>query len=478
MPRMRALVAIAVVCCAARAHEWPFGGNRDLYNLGLLGGKASDAAAPPPATEAPTGGRRSFSIDRPANDDGPERLRVELLFPEGPLERAGVVPGDEIVGVAGAGFAKGSLAALAKALGNGKVTLLVRPAAGGATRKVKVQVPGAGATHREIATAALDWLAGRQQEDGGFAEALSGKNGAVVATSIAGLAWLGSGAHGDNVRKAADFVIAAVKDLDAEAAMGPSGGANWSQVNWGLAHAAIFLGELHARTPERGVAAALHGIASALVRNQEKSGGWAHGPGGPNALGYVELNIVTGLSLMGLGLAQQSGYEIPADTLARAEAYLQESGGGDGGVGYSTNAGQKGQGNIGRTAASWLGYLALGKKRDPWCAKMGNYVRRNADKVLDGHASLMQHILLAGVAAEAQGGDARKTYWATMERDLVLARAPDGSLQPRPWAESLSMGSNSDVGFGQVWTTAAWAMVLVSERGKTGFPGFPALTGG
>ena len=39
------------------------------------------------------------------------------------------------------------------------------------------------------------------------------------------------------------------------------------------------------------------------------------------------------------------------------------------------------------------------------------------------------------------------------------------------------MKSNSDVSFGQVWTTAAWTVVLVSEPTKDGVVGFPAWTG-
>jgi len=245
------------------------------------------------------------------------------------------------------------------------------------------------------------------------------------------------------------------------------GGANWNQTNWGLAYAAMFLGELHARTPDRAVLDALHFCAKKLVRNQEASGGWAHGPGGRNALGYIELNIVTGLALCGLGVAQQFGFSVPKDCLDRAEAYLRASSGGDGGVGYSTSPGQKGRGNIGRTAGAWIGYLALGRGKSAWGRKMGNYVRRNSDKVLGGHASLMQHIQLAGIAAHAQGK--ARAFWKAMQRDLVLARAPDGSFQPRPWHESLAMGSNTDVSTGEVWTTASWACVLVAPNLKALF---------
>jgi len=106
-----------------------------------------------------------------------------------------------------------------------------------------------------------------------------------------------------------------------------------------------------------------------------------------------------------------------------------------------------------------------------------SYVKRNADQVLGGHASLMQHYLFAGLAATAQGGAAEKCYWATVERDLLLALAPDGSFQPLPWTESLAMGSNSDASFGDVWTTACWCCVLIGDPPKKGIGGLPALLG-
>jgi len=155
---------------------------------------------------------------------------------------------------------------------------------------------------------------------------------------------------------------------------------------------------------------------------------------------------------------------------------LSESGSGDGGVAYSHVSGQRGMGNIGRTAGAWLGFRTLGLRSHPWCRKMRGYVERHVDAVLGGHASLMQHVQLAGVASQAVGKAGRKKYWQTMQRDLVLARAPDGSFQPRPWHETLSMSTNSDVTFGEVWTTASWTVVLACEPDKR-MPGLPAWTG-
>ncbi|MHC5012547.1 MAG: DUF6288 domain-containing protein, partial [Planctomycetota bacterium] len=432
-------------------------------------------------------------------DEGPDALRIELLFPRGPGEAAGLQVGDVIVGVGRSAFQEGSLAPLAEALvraesgrGNGIVRLLVQRAGEERTERVEVQIPDGGraaakptegAGRRAIVDRALAWLAERQLGTGGFPETLSGLNGAVVQTSLAGLAWLaagsdlGGGPYQEHVKRAADFVSRHMGRAGAGGMAMRPGMQGLDQTNWGVAHAAIFLGELQARSPDDDVRQALEEAGRSLADRQEPSGGWAHGPGGPNPLGYTELNIVTGLALCGIGLAQASGWEPPAAVLERAEAYLEASSSGDGGVGYSDSPGQQGMGNIGRTAGAWLGYRTLGLERSDWGRKMGKWTARNVDEVLGGHASLMQHVLLAGVAAHALGKSARKAFWERAERDLVLARAPDGSFQPRPWRESRQMGSNADVTFGEVWTTAAWTIVLACEGDGEERPGLPAWMG-
>ena len=501
------LLALSPGTRAARAEDdpaWPFGGGvrgprmgeLDLYNLGLLGAKARDADREP--VPMPAGGGMRSARALPGGDDGPERLRVVLLYPAGPAAKAGLKVGDTILGVGRAPFKGPALAPLAEALrkaegAQGEVTLLVASAGQTKGRKLAVTIPAGGKAmkkptkgegRRRLIDAGLRWLAERQRGDGGYGETLSGRNGAVVLASCAGLAWLAGGSdlnggpHKENLARVADFVIANLGNRTAMpgGARG-RGGSNWDQTNWGYVHAAIFLGELHARSPEPGIKRALLTCGQQIAERQEQSGGWAHGPGGPNALGYVELNIVTGLALSGLGLARQAGYDVPEEVLAGAERYLRASSGGDGGVGYSSSPGQAGQGNIGRTAVTWLGYETLGLGKSGWGQKMKKWVGRNAGQIFGGHASLMQHILLAGVAAHAQGGKAQKAYWDAAETSLLLARAPDGSFQPRPWHETLSMGSNSDVTFGEVWCTAAWTIVLACLPEAGGRPGLPYWMG-
>ncbi len=484
---------------SAQAQEaWPFGSGsgfekRDLYNLGVLGLKASDEIRGEPKSQGT--GRREVSSEPfdSSQDVGPERLRVEILYPGGPAEVAGLAEGDVLVGVNGKKFTKGSFeplaAALMKALakeGEQKIALQVEPASGKGKKKVEVLIQGLGkgmsklaspSAHELLAAPALAWLAEKQQDSGGFPQTLSGTNGAVVQTCVAGLAWIGggsnleSGAHKENLERARKFVM---QNLDSMKSSAGSGDANWNQENWGFVHAAIFLGELHAHSPSEELLADLQRAVDGVLKGREQSGGFGHGPGGPNALGYVELNIVSGLGLCGLGLAQRAGCTLDEEAIESMCEYIEDSSSG-GGVGYSTKEGQIGQGNIGRSAAAWLGYRLLGQGKSKAARAMAGYVKRNAGEVLGGHASLTQHIMWAGLAAQAQGGGAEKNYWSSLQRDLILAMSPDGSFQPRPWHESLSMSSNSDVSFGEVWTTAAWCSVLVAKAGKDGAGGLTAL---
>lgn len=470
---------------------WPFGGEsgfakRDLYNLGVLGIKASDEIEGEPKSAGT--GQRQVSMEPfdPSQDIGPERLRVEILFPDGPAAQAGLAVGDVIVAIGSKKFSKGSFAPIATTLkkalakdGEQAITLKVERAEGGAKEKLELVIQGLGrdagklsknAAHELLAQPALNWLAKRQESSGGFPQTLSGTNGAVVQTCVAGLAWIGGGSdldggtHQENVKLAQSFVV---KNLASMKSSRGSGEANWNQENWGWVHAAIFLGELHAHSPNDELLSDLQKVVDGIQSGREVSGGFGHGPGGPNALGYVELNIVAGLALCGLGLAERAGCDVDSEALEAMRNYVEASSSG-GGVGYSTKPGQVGQGNIGRTATAWLGYRLIGKGKSKAARAMANFVKRHAGEVQFGHASLTQHIMWAGLAAQAQGGGAASNFWSSLERDMILAMSPDGSFQPRPWHESLSMASNSDVSFGDVWTTAAWCSVLVASSDTDG----------
>ena len=115
--------------------------------------------------------------------------------------------------------------------------------------------------------------------------------------------------------------------------------------------------------------------------------------------------------------------------------------------------------------------------QDAFTAKMRSYTERNLDDVLGGHASYLQHVSFAGLAACALSTEAEKRFVAATSRDLTLNRAPDGSIQPRPWHESILMNSNSDVSVGEIWSTACQTLPLIARVPKTGALGLPVTLG-
>ncbi|MEZ6038098.1 MAG: DUF6288 domain-containing protein [Planctomycetota bacterium] len=494
---LRAAAAVAAALTIAlhapaqkgAAERWPFGvegpsqgvgePRLDLFNLGPLGAKCWDADRPAPSTEM-TSGRRSIERHGDSGADvGPKRLVVYALFGKGPAQQAGLKLGDVVTGVGGEPFTAGCFAPLADAIraaeaADGKLLLDIERDGAPQTLTLKLKKVGAAASTpeqgKQLATLhddALQWLA-EHQVGGGYPETLGGTNGAVVQTCLAGLAWISGGSslkkgkHKANLQSAVDFVR---RGLTVGDPMKGRSEANWDQTTWGQAHAAIFFGELCLVGKDKALQKELQTIVDTLCARQEASGGYGHGPGGKNALGYVELNILAAYVVSGLGVAQRAGCTVDPAVVDKLLGYTRESAGDDGGVGYATGPGQKGMGNIGRTAGTWLGARALGRGEDPFVVRMQGYVQQHIADMMGGHASLQQHILLGGLAAAALDAETRAAYWdGGLRRDLTLARAPDGSLQPRPWHESLSMGANTDVTMGEVWTTASWALVLGAHR--------------
>jgi len=492
--------------------RWPYGlpknvGPRqwkkpDLFNMGVIGAKAWDVARKEPDLSQQASGRRSFRSSRPSGaDGGPKRLVIKALFPNGPAHRAGLKLGDVVVGVDQTRFTEGYREPLAQALvrvesklrDNKLILMVERKDKDGKPKRLDLTVtipkggpeaadPTSGKMRDKLVQKACKWLADHQDSTGGFPQTSSGRNGSVVWTSLAGLAWLSSGSklrggkHAANLRLAYDFVTRHLYSKNPLAGMRP-GGKNWDQTTWAFGHAGIFLGELHAAQKSKKVKKELQRIVAELARRQEVSGGYAHGPGGANALGYVELNIMAGFVLTSFGLAQQAGCTVEKKAVDRLIDYLEESAGQGGGVGYAASKGQKGMGNIGRTAGAWLGAVSLGLRDREFVKQMESYTKENIANVMGGHATLMQHILLAGVASKALGQEATDAYWKVLRRDMILARAPDGSFHPRPWHESLGMGHNTDVGLGQPWTTACWAIILGADADKGKKGGLPGWLG-
>ncbi|MCC6466013.1 MAG: PDZ domain-containing protein [Planctomycetes bacterium] len=438
----------------------PGGSEGDWFNLGPMGGKATMESA---------GGKTG--------------LTVRKVFEGGPAAAAGLKEGDFILG-APKDFVKDAYHELGAAIEAAECAKKDKEAIveltlgrGGQTRTLKVQVrafgpeakkfPG-GKMRDTIVDESLKWLASQQQGDGGWECHLSGENGRTVMTSLCGLAFLaaghtaGSGEYKTNVKKAADFVVANVGQEGAFGNMG--GGANWNQTNWGLGYGGIFLAEVQSASAVPGVKEKLEWICDRIQANMEATGGFAHGPGGPNALNYLELEIVSNYCVAALGGIQANGIKVDKSRIERALAYIQACGGGKGGVGYSTREGQIGWGDPGRTGGAIMAFGAVGRDNHEYYKSMVAFLGGNLHDIIDGHVSPTMHHLSAAAACRREGGKLWDSYWEAQRHECTMLRNPDSTFTGRPTKESQTMGRNNDMDLGPVWNTAHWTIILCLEK--------------
>ncbi|MHC5037833.1 MAG: DUF6288 domain-containing protein [Planctomycetota bacterium] len=175
-----------------------------------------------------------------------------------------------------------------------------------------------------IIQAGLQFLVKTQTSDGSFPAHVGGLNAKVAVTTLAGLAFCASGSTPDAgpyaspLKKAVGFLMQNAGKERKWAKKARESKGNWSQVNWNVGYAPWLLAEAYKATGDSAVLKKIEALAQQICKNQERSGGWAHGPGGPNALNYVELEIVSNFCLTSLGLAKQLGVEVPQETRKRS----------------------------------------------------------------------------------------------------------------------------------------------------------------
>ncbi len=449
------------------------GGGPDYYPLGGIGAEG-EVLLGKQAREAGVPGKSGA-------------VRIGKLYEGGPGVKGGLLVGDLVFG-AGRRLLPGKnleacLDALeaaverAEAKAPGKLELMVLR--GRKRERVTLELPVLGAHSgscpvkcpkcRKVLKGALKYLLDTQQSDGSWPTRVGGTNGKVAVTSLAGRALAagrGLGLAVDKaVSKALDYEMRwAGREPMLAAMKAHSKGANWSQVNWALAYALQFACvAAKGKAPAKAMGKIREWVKE-LAENQEKSGGWGHGPGGPNALGYVELEIMSNQVLLGWALAKRAGVKLPKEALKKAVDYVDACTGGDGGTAYSTRPGQIGFGDPGRTAGAWLALdmLRVGKKRP----KMFNFFYRRLDKLPSGHVSPVMHILAASLACRRKGKRYFHAFWKIYRPYLMLSRTEKGAFGARPTHETQVLRSNSDRNMGPVWATASFALVLEAGMGR------------
>lgn len=465
-----------------------------LVSLAFAGAGAPAAAQSPPGFGAAAEDLHNLGALGLGVDLRGDAIVVRKVLAASPAGAVGVREGDEIVKVGGQKLVAAAPGPIAQVIAEverceasrkkAPVVLTVRR--GGAEQEVEVEVARLGAHSRScpekckkceaIVEAGLTFLARQQQPDGCFPTDLGGKTGKVVVTSLGGLAFLAAGAGfdpGGPLDRATSYVLSHVGAAESSpfGRMG-GGGGNWNQENWELSYGLMFLAEVAKKTRRGDVKAKCAELVRRLEQNQEQSGGWAHGPGGPNALGYVELQIMSNYALLGLGAARKLDIEVDAARLEKALVWVEGTASPDGGVGYSHRQGQKGFGDPGRTAGAIVAFAALGQTRNPFVGRMVGYLERNLGRLPEGHVSPAMHLLAGGMAAQLLGR-MWDPYFELYRPHIMASRRPDGSFASTPTEESRSLRSNTDLTVGPCWTTATYVLILSLPRGK-----LPLLLGG
>ncbi|MBI3097115.1 MAG: hypothetical protein HYY93_02545 [Planctomycetes bacterium] len=385
----------------------PFGRPRadDTFNLGQLG-----------AEGMPVTGDAARASGVP---EGAVGIRVSKCLPEGPAEKAGLKEGDIIVGTPTALIPKkrvpiyALMEMLEAASTVEKSNFSLAVIRDGKRMAVKVALPFLGkhsatcplkcARCEKLGAESLQSLAKMQGSDGAFEAGLGGMNAKVVVTTLAGLAFLASGStptegpYAANIGRCTEFLVSQAGKEDS---LFPTKiqGANWSQLNWQLGYAPLYLCEVYRLTKDEKVRTKLTELADAIARHQETCGGWAHGPGGPNALDYLELAIVNNWCLASLGAMQQMGIAVSPDAIRRGVAYQVETSSSDGGIGYSVHEGQKGVGDPGRTAGCVFAFCMLKMQGHKFFKRMGDYYLQNIEGIPNGHVSPVMHFTASALA--------------------------------------------------------------------------------
>jgi hypothetical protein len=424
-----------------------------------------------------------------------DAIVVRSVLPSSPAGAAGVREGDELTKVADQPLSAGAPGPIVQVINEverceaskKKTPVVLTLRRGGAEQVVEVEVQKLGAHAKTcpekckkceaIVEAGLAFLARTQGPDGRFPTDLGGKTGVVVVTSLGGLAFLAAGAGfeaGGPLDRATTYVLSHVGAAEASPfGRAGGGGGNWNQENWELGYGLMFLAEVAKKTKRADVKAKVAELVAHIERNQEASGGWAHGPGGPNALGYVELEIMSNYTLLGLGAAKRLGANVDAARLERALTWIESTAGGDGGVGYSPREGQKGHGDPGRTAGAIVAFAALGQTRHPFFGRMLGYLDANLGRLPEGHVSPAMHLLAGAMATRLLGGRAWSGYMDAYRTHIMTSRRPDGSFASTPTAESKQLSSNTDLTVGPCWNTATYVLILSLPNDR-----LPLLLGG
>jgi hypothetical protein len=192
---------------------------------------------------------------------------------------------------------------------------------------------------RQAVQKGLARLASRQRPDGAFGPPNDGMGATTAVTSLAGIAFMaagnlpGRGQYGENVQKAADYIVTNAQEsglLVSEQAHG---------VMYAHGFAALFLAEVYGMTGDEMVKERLQRAVRLIQKTQNPQGGWRYMP-----VPYDADISVTICEVMALRAARDAGIKVEKEVIDKAIEYVRKCQNGDGGFSYRIESGGGGSG--------------------------------------------------------------------------------------------------------------------------------------
>lgn len=267
----------------------------------------------------------------------------------------------------------------------------------------------------------LEFLAGRQNEEGSFGTAGYARNAAVC--SLVGLAMLASGStprrgvHGETVDRLVQFILAQAGDsgfisVPDKATQGPM---------YDHGFATLFLAQVYGMSPRREIRGALKKGVQLIVDTQNSEGGWRYQPEKKDADISVTICQVTALRA-----ARDVGIFVPSETIDRSVAYVKRAQNSDGGFMYTLEGGESA---FPRTAAGVVSLYNAGIHEGKEIDAALAYLEENAPQAgaFDQSSHFLYGQYYATQAWWYAGGDRWKRWYLSVRDPLVAAQATDGS---------------------------------------------------
>jgi hypothetical protein len=265
--------------------------------------------------------------------------------------------------------------------------------------------------------------------------------------------------------------------------------------NWRLALGGAFLCEYYAAAKRKNRKASvdiklIDKLASECVKRMGDSGGWGHGPGKKkNALGYLELEIMSNWMLITLGDCQRLGCKNILDkeidkAITFIEQCCKEK---EGGVGYSPRFGQKGIGCPCRTGAAIFAFGLLEKTEHPLYPLMRDYWEKHYSESVGAHGSASLGLLGSALGARQLGKESYDSFAAKCFPKVLDSAKKDGTFEVIPertpeieggksfkWSFSVGTGSANRFHFesrGQALDVGIYTLTFLLERENLTFLG-------